>query len=100
MNKSKLTIIGLMNDDEIRWKKIPCKCNHNSVETEYPIFACLHCKCQAQEDLMPRESFEMIIPILDKNNEQTGKTKTIMCNKIKIVRGIKYHDIKGWFNLG
>ena len=49
---------------------------------------------------MPRKSFDISIAILDKNGKATKKTKTVKCNKIKIVRGKRYEEILGWFNLG
>ena len=91
-------IEGLMNDDEIRWKKIPCCCNHDNVETEYPIAKCIHCQCQAQEDMLPRESFD--ITMSNEKEDGTIETVTKTINKVKINRGEKYHDIKGWFNIG
>ena len=96
---SKLIIEGLMPDEEIRWKKISCKCDHSDIEKCYPIFkSCIHCRCQHQEDLMPRESFKTSVSV---KNEKTGKFKTITktVTKIKINRGKIYHDIIGWYNL-
>ena len=78
--------------DKPRWYDIPCKCNHDSVETEFPIFKCLHCQFQSQEDSMPRESFQ-----ISKTTDEGSEIVT--CNKIKINRGDKYQEIIGWFNL-
>ena len=50
-----MKINGLI--DKPRWYDIPCKCNHDSVETEYPIAECLHCKFQECEDSLPRDDF-------------------------------------------
>jgi hypothetical protein len=88
-------IIGLM--EKPRWYGIPCKCNHDSVETEFPIAKCLHCQFQLQEDTMPRKSFKISLTSDDKH----GKTKSeiVTCNKIKINRGNKYQEIIGWFNI-
>jgi hypothetical protein len=79
-----------------RWYDIPCKCNHDSIETEYPIADCLHCKFQAQEDSMPREDFKIIENDVDEQGNilETTHEKTI--NEITIVRGQKYEDIIGW----
>jgi hypothetical protein len=90
-------IEGLMNDNEIKWKKIPCHCNHDSVETEYPIAKCIHCQCQHQEDMLPRESYTISYIDEDDEGNQTGEIKTHTVNKIKINRGKKYDDIKGWY---
>ncbi len=78
-----------------RWHDIPCKCNHDSVETEYPIADCLHCKFQECEDSLPSENFKVNDPIIDKNGKQTGiKSRTV--KEVTIVRGDKYQDIIGW----
>ena len=76
----KLKINGLMNDKDILWKKIPCKCHKSKVELMYPLIECKNCKFQKCEDSMPRENFK-----------SQGKTIT----EINIVRG-SYHDIIGW----
>jgi len=79
--KKEFKINGLMNDTEILWKKIPCKCDKSNIEKMHPIFNCINCKCKQAEDSMPRKSF-------------TNLGKTI--NEIKIVRGNRYNDIIGW----
>jgi hypothetical protein len=58
----------------------------------------LHCKFQAQEDLMPRKSFKITVSVLNKNKKPTNETKTMTCNKITINRGSKYQEILGWYN--
>lgn len=96
----KLIIDGLMNDEEIRWKKIKCCCSkvEGDVEHQHPIGNCIHCKCQEQEDSMPRESFEISFSSKNENDEEyTTVTKTI--KRIKINRGKKYQDILGWYNV-
>lgn len=81
--------------DHPRWKGIKCKCNHDSVETEYPIADCLHCKFQECEDSLPKENFKVNDPIIDKNGKQTGiKSRTV--KEVTIVRGDKFQDIIGW----
>lgn len=79
-----------------RWYDIPCKCNHNSVETEYPITECLHCKFQECEDSMPREDFTINEPDLDENGNSLETTHSKTISEINIVRGSKYQDIIGW----
>lgn len=88
-----MKINGLI--DKPRWYDIPCKCNHNSVETEYPISECLHCKFQECEDSMPREDFTIKENEVDENGNVTGTYDKIV-NEITIVRGKKYQDIIGW----
>ena len=94
---TKLKINGLMNDSEIRWKKIKCCCSkvEGDVEHQHPIGECKHCKFQQCEDSMPRETFTVNDDIRDEKGNVTKKqNKTI--TEIKIVRGKKYHDIIGW----
>jgi len=95
---SKLIIEGLLPDDQIRWKKIPCKCHKTEIEHMHPIINCIHCKCQDQEDSMPRKPFDISFSVLV---ESTGKYKTVKktITKIKINRGKKYQDILGWYNM-
>lgn len=89
-----MKINGLI--DHPRWYDIPCKCNHDSVETEYPIANCLHCKFQEAEDSLPKEDFEQDISIVDEETGQIIEKKTRIVNEITIVRGPKYQDIIGW----
>ena len=91
-----MKINGLMNDDEIRWKKISCKCNHDSVETEFPIAECLHCQFQAQEDSMPREDFVIQEPDKDDDGNSLGTSHDKTITEITIYRGKKYQEIIGW----
>jgi len=79
-----------------RWYDIPCKCNHNSVETEYPIANCLHCKFKECEDSMPREDFKINEPDIDENGNLLETTHEKIISEITIVRGKKYQDIIGW----
>ena len=95
----KLIIDGLMNDEEIRWKKIKCCCSkiEGDVEHQHPIGKCTHCKCQEAENSMPRESFKMTFSSKDENDKDVVVTKTI--KRIKINRGKKLNDILGWYNV-
>jgi len=79
-----------------RWYDIKCNCNHDSVETEYPIADCKHCKFQEAEDSLPKKDYTIQAPILDNEGNQTG-TKKQLVNEITIVRGSKYEDIIGWY---
>jgi hypothetical protein len=85
--------------DNPRWKTIPCKCNHDSIETEFPIAKCVHCEMQAKEDSLPKENFkvnEIKISTNDKGEEiRTTQTRTI--KEVTIVRGKSgYQEILGW----
>lgn len=90
---AKFKINGLI--DHPRWYDIPCKCDHNSVETEFPIKECLHCKFEQQEKSLPHEEFEIIENTYDKNNNITGDKKRTI-KEINIFRGGIYEDIIGW----
>jgi len=89
-----MKINGLI--EKPRWYDIPCKCNHDSIETEYPIAECLHCKFQAQEDSLPLEDFKIIENDVDEENNILESTHEKTVNEITIVRGKKYEDIIGW----
>jgi len=81
--------------DHPRWYDIKCKCNHDNVETEYPISSCLHCQFKECEDSLPAENFKVNEPQYDKK----GKISEIITRTVKevtIVRGDKYQDIIGW----
>jgi hypothetical protein len=88
-----MKINGLI--DNPIWYDIKCKCDHSSVETEFPIAECLHCQFQRQEDSMPREDFTTKEPDFDDDGNVNGEhDKTV--NEITIVRGDKYQEIIGW----
>jgi len=89
-----MKINGLI--DKPLWYDIKCKCNHNSVETEFPIAECLHCQFQRQEDSMPRQDFTVKEHDKDDdgNSLETTHDKTI--TEITIYRGDKYQEIIGW----
>jgi hypothetical protein len=84
-----------MNDKDILWKKLKCKCDKSDIEKTFPLGDCKHCKCQAQEDSMPRESFKINQPVTDKN----GKITKVIVKEIKeitIDREPIYNSIRGW----
>jgi len=93
----KLIIEGLMPDDQIRWKKIACKCDKTDIEKTFPLGDCKNCLFQSSEDSMPREIFKICFTLKDKKGKQETKTKII--KKIKINRGKKYQEILGWYNV-
>ena len=77
------------------WYDIKCKCDHSSLETEFPIAECLHCQFQRQEDSMPREDFTVKEQDKDEDDNVIGThDKTI--SEINIHRGDKYQEIIGW----
>ena len=82
-----------MNDKDISWKKIPCKCDKSDIEKCFPIFKdCIHCYCKNCEDSMPRQSF--------KNNwtDKKGKKQTRIITEITIDRSEDgYNSIRGWY---
>lgn len=88
-----MKINGLI--DKPRWYNIKCNCNHDSVETEFPIKECLHCQFQAQEDSMPREDFTIELDI-EKDGKPTGEKIKHEIKEITIHRGEKYQEIRGW----
>jgi len=93
MNKKikKLEVEGLMNDEEIRWKKIPCSCStkKDDVANQFPIKSCLHCQFDKQEKSM--------LQVVENGEFKIGK---VTIKKIKIHRGGKFQEIRGWYNLG
>ena len=91
--KERLEIVGLI--DKPLWTRIPCKCDKSNIEKQYPLFACLHCKFQTQQNSMPRKPFSISHQELDKNKKPTG-TITRVIKKITIVRGDTYQEIRGW----
>lgn len=85
--------------DNPRWKGIPCKCNHNSIQTEYPIAQCLHCEMQAKEDSLPKQDFTVNEIKISKNDkgEEIITTKSRTIKEVTIVRGQSgYEEIIGW----
>jgi len=74
-----------------KWHNIPCTCDHSSVLTEFPIKDCIHCKCEKQENSIPKNDFN--VKGVDINNNSFEKTVT----KITIVRGDKFEDCLGWY---
>jgi|TARA_R110000824_G_scaffold249030_1_gene437979 hypothetical protein len=94
----KLKINGLMNDDLIAWKKIPCSCDMSNPEKCHPISRnCKHCCCKQAEDSMPRESFKINRPELDKNGKPTEKLIVKEVKEITISRSTDgYNSILGW----
>ena len=86
-SKKELEVEGLL--DKPLWYGIKCKCNHESVETEYPILPCLSCKFTVQE--------KSLQDVMTKGQFKIGK---VTIKKIKIHRGEKYQEVRGWYNLG
>jgi len=87
--------IEIINEIENpRWKSIPCKCNHDSVETEYPIAKCIHCESEAQEKMVPTEEYDLLFSDID------GNITNVHVDKIKLQYNDKYQNIIGWSHVG
>lgn len=91
--KTTFEIIGLMDNDKIKWKKLSCVCG-GSTTTRYPFIECKTCRFQEGEDSMPREPFEVADSELDSKGK-TIKTGVKLVNQITIIRG-SLDDIQGW----
>ena len=96
---TKLKINGLMDNDKITWKKIPCCCDKSNLEKCHPISReCKHCCCKQAEESMPRESFTIYETVADKDIEnpiQKRIKKEI--KEITITRSTDgYDSIIGW----
>ena len=91
----KLKINNLKDDNKIIWKKMKCTCNKEDVMESHPVKICLHCKYEIAENSMPRNSFNVLDNVIDKNGEPTGKTKLREVKEITIVRG-SHDEIQGW----
>ena len=75
----KLKINGLI--DKPLWKNIKCCCVKGNIEKSYPLSDCVSCKCQAQEDSMPRESFKFTI---DKGEITIREITIVRDKKMKV----------------
>lgn len=95
---TKLIINGLMNDEDITWKKIPCCCDMTDMEKCHPISReCKHCCCKQAEDSMPRDSFNVNEPVLDENGKPTDEIIVKEVKEITIKRSSDgYDSIIGW----
>tara|TARA_R110000782_G_scaffold103024_1_gene190461 strand:- start:90 stop:386 length:297 start_codon:yes stop_codon:yes gene_type:complete len=95
---TKLIINGLMNDEDIAWKKIPCKCDKTDIEKSHPISRnCKHCCCKQAEDSMPRNNFKVNEPVIDKDGNPTEKIIIKEIKEITIKRSKDgYDSILGW----
>ena len=87
--------IEIINEIENpRWKNISCKCNHDSVETEYPIAKCVHCEAEAQEKMVPTEEYDLLFSDID------GNITNVHVDKIKLQYNDKYQNVIGWSHVG
>ena len=87
-----MKINGLI--DNPRWYDIDCKCNHDSVETEYPIAECIHCQSEEQEKIIPKEEYDLHI------ENDNGEIANIHVDKIKLQYNEKYQNVIGWSHVG
>ena len=81
--------------DRARWEDLPCKCDHSSIETEYPIAKCEHCRCQECWDSVPKEDFTIKEEDIDKDGTVIGSHDKVI-NEITLVRGHNLQDVIGW----
>ena len=81
--------------DVARWENLSCHCDHSSVETEYPIAKCEHCRCQECWDSVPEEDFTIKDNDYDDDGNVTGTHDRIV-NEITLVRGHNLEDVIGW----
>jgi hypothetical protein len=93
VHKMKL-IINNKNNDPL-WKKISCKCNHNSVETEYPLIDCVHCNCKRADDSIPTNTFKVNQRVLDKDGK-FKENKIVEIKEITLTNCDKYGSCIGW----
>tara|TARA_R110000824_G_scaffold253192_1_gene442075 strand:- start:570 stop:857 length:288 start_codon:yes stop_codon:yes gene_type:complete len=93
-----MKINGLMDDNKIAWKKIPCCCDKSNPEKCHPISRhCKHCNCQEAENSMPRVDFEITDYETDENGRRTGEETKRMITEITIDRSTDgYDSIRGW----
>ena len=82
-----IEVEGLL--DKPLWYGIKCKCDKSDIEKSYPIANCLHCKFTVQE--------KSLQDVMTKGQFKIGK---VIIKKIKIHRGEKYQEVRGWYNLG
>jgi hypothetical protein len=95
--KPRLKIIGLMDNDKIKWKKINCSCSQDPKDVlhQYPLTPCINCHGQKNEDSLPREPFEVKDFDLDKNGATKTTYTTRLITEITIHRH-KDDSILGW----
>ena len=77
--------------DVARWEKLSCQCNHDSIESEYPIFKCEHCRCKEAWESVPQENYD-IVDFDDKGIQKGIKT----ISEITLIRGHDLEDVIAW----
>ena len=93
---TKLIINNTMKDEDINWKKVPCKCDKSNIEKSYPIANCKHCQCEKAENSMPTENFDVYYDEI-KDDKPTGKKIKKEVKEITIIRSTDgYDSILGW----
>lgn len=93
MKKQNLKVNG-RNENPL-YLKIKCKCNHDSVETEYPLIDCVHCKCAEADSSIPDKPFTIIENIYDKNGK-FKETRQREITEITLTNCKKYGSALGW----
>lgn len=77
------------------WKKISCKCNHDSIETEYPLIDCIHCNCEKADNSIPDKPFTITENIYDKHGK-FKETRQREITEITLTNCQKYGSCLGW----
>ena len=79
------------------WKKMVCHCaKDGNPEHDHPFVACNHCKAEICEASIPKETFFVNEPVLDKDGKSTGKTKQREITEIKLVNCESTEMCLGW----
>jgi len=93
--KEKILKVNGRHPDPL-WKKIKCKCNHDSIETEYPLIDCVHCKCEKTDNSIPNKPWTIIENTYDKNGQVNG-SKQREVTEITLKNCQTYGSAIGWF---
>jgi hypothetical protein len=97
VKKEVLEIEGFI--DNPIYEEFVCCCSQDPNDRlhKYPYQKCDSCHCKESLDNIPREPFDRVYPIKDKNGNDTGKTEIKHITKIKItVRDKKTDEILGY----
>jgi|TARA_R110000751_G_scaffold169391_1_gene275775 hypothetical protein len=93
----KFKINGLIENPN--YEKLKCTCSkvQDDILNKHPLKKCLSCYCNIALNSMPRESFKVNVPILDRHGKPTNKTEIKIINEITIDRtedGLQM--VRGW----
>tara|TARA_R110002051_G_scaffold112459_1_gene185210 strand:+ start:298 stop:603 length:306 start_codon:yes stop_codon:yes gene_type:complete len=93
--KEKILKVNGRHPDPL-WKKISCKCNHDSVETQYPLITCVHCKSEEADLSIPDKPWIITENTYDKNGQVNG-SKQREVTEITLTNCQTYGSAIGWF---